>query len=179
MKEIKNKVVSLRGIERNTNDINSVDDACEELINLRIKDGALRPVGEKNLDIKTLTGISGYESITNIFKHSPLPDGDYVALFSDSNGQYIILTGNNISPTIQLLTATELTRTFTLNIYIGEDWTATESESWISLSKTSGAGEDSITVTCGPSIAESQTGTITVNDGSKNFTCTVTLGGLG
>lgn len=182
MKQVKNKGVSLRGIERNNNDINSVDGACDELINLRMKDGALRPLGEKHRDPKDLLALSGYGNFTNIFKHSVLPDGIYVALNSDSSGQSIVLADAfyGISPDTFLAEASDETSELVITASMEGAFTiTTDSPSWITLSKASGTGNDTVTATLGASDTTDRTGTITFDDGTHQFTCTVTQEGIG
>lgn len=182
MKQVQNKGISLKGIERNTNEINVQDGACDELINLRIKDGALRPVGAKYREPKDFIAFSGYENFTNIFKHGILPDGFFVALFSDSNGQSIVLTNTSfgINPDSFLSEASEETSEFNISASMDGAFTiVTDSPSWITLSKASGTGNDTVTVTLGVSDTTDRTGAITFDDGTHQFTCTVTQEGIG
>lgn len=182
MKQVQNKGISLKGIERNTNEINVQDGACDELINLRIKDGALRPVGAKYRDPKDFLAFSGYENFTNIFKHGILPEGLFVALYSDSNGQSIVLTNTSfgINPDSFLAEASGETSEFNISASMDGVFTIiTDSPSWITLSKASGTGNDTVTVTLGASDTTDRTGTITFDDGTHQFTCTVTQEGIG
>jgi hypothetical protein len=72
------KVVSLPllGIQRNLPDYACIPGSCQELINLRNKDGAWRPVGPKVTDENMI--IDDLADFTWIFRHPVLPDGYYV-----------------------------------------------------------------------------------------------------
>ena len=63
MKTIQRKNIDIKGIERNANDINVIDGTSDEIINLRFKDGAWRPVGEKTITSLHLPNLSNTSTI--------------------------------------------------------------------------------------------------------------------
>ena len=64
--------------------------------------------------------------------------------------------------------------TSALTITAEEGWTASTSDSWLTLSSTSGTGNSTINVTAQLNKGQERTGSITVTDGNTNVSCTIT-----
>lgn len=176
MKQIKNKNIPLRGIERNTNDISVKDGACDEIINMRFKDGAWRPLGGKTPNVRDITQIAGYESFTDIYKHNVLDQGLFIA----KNGSDIILLEleEYISVTAKTIDASQSSTDFVITTHIIGDFTISDNRSWITLSKESGNGIDTVTVTVSAATTSERTGKVTFTADSGTFECNITAEGL-
>jgi hypothetical protein len=174
MKEKKTTSINLRGIERAISDTNVPDGAGEEIINLRLKDGAWRPLGGKVL-VNTFTPITGYEDFTNIYKHSILPENLYIAKYN--NDIIIVDAGDSIRPLTYNPISDEIT-TFDIQIYIKGSYTIESDVAWMTPAEEEGSGYGSVTITVGPSITTERTGKITVTGPNGAYDCDVTQGGI-
>lgn len=175
MKQIKNKVINLKGIERNANDINAIDGACDEIINLRFKDGSWRPLGSK-VEVNNFTPIEGYESFTNIYRHNILPEDHFIA--KDGDTIILIAATEGVNPESKDMEASQSEENFIISIYVRGEFTIEKDQSWISLSKESGEGADSVTVTIDASSTANRNGSVTVTGDSGVYVCNITQEGI-
>ena len=77
--------IPLLGIERNTSNINAKEGSCEEIINMRYKDNAWRPVNLKSVKYGPITGGLDYEKI---YRHGVLNDNQFIGYDSVENKIY-------------------------------------------------------------------------------------------
>jgi len=175
MKQEKTVTTNIKGIERNANDINIGDGSCDEIINMRFRDGAWRPVGNKNIHLD-LSDVVGIENITDLYRHEALPDNFFVGKLNDS----IILLNNipYISPATEDIDAIQASSQFNLSVYIDGDWTISDDVAWIALDKATGNGQETVVVTVNASDTVDRTGTITATNGTTILTCTVNQEGI-
>jgi len=175
MKQKKTIPINLRGIERADNDITIKDGACDEIINMRLKDGAWRPLGGK-IEFNNFSYISGYENFYNIYSHSILAANMYVAV----SGQNIVLidSSDSISP-ITYETISDIETEFEIQIEIKGDFTIESDSAWLVPSILSGSGYgSSVTITVDPSITSDRSGIITITGDNGVYECNVDQAGL-
>ena len=75
---MRNETIQLNGINRASAEQDSAQGACEELINMRLENGALRPVGDKELVMAPATGVP---EMYRIFVHRIGPVTNYIGVY--------------------------------------------------------------------------------------------------
>ncbi len=79
--EAERKQIALKGIQRDVSPVGADEGSCSEMTNLRMKDGALRPVLPKEI----LHHAQGYPQVKELFAHTVLPDGEYLVRWHEVN----------------------------------------------------------------------------------------------
>jgi len=93
------------GIVRNTPDVNSPDGGCQEIVNMRLKDGAWRALTPKTVKKANLTIL---ENVSKYIVHQVRDDNYVIGLSETDNTVYVFyLTTNTIDQTLKALSSGE------------------------------------------------------------------------
>lgn len=92
--------VQITGIERNTPNINAKPGSCEEIINMRFKNNAWRPVNLKSVKYGPITAGLDYDII---YRHPVLADNEFIGYNPTDDKVYKFSLSGSIETTTELL----------------------------------------------------------------------------
>ena len=82
--------IEIKGIKRDESPIAAEQGTCQEMVNLRRRDGGLRPVLPKRINY---SGDKGSWNIRNFYNHNSLPEGEYLVDSRSINEQGKVIGG--------------------------------------------------------------------------------------